>query len=172
MNQQLGWIWWTSWNIVFVWNVAIGYIPPVRQFTGHSGSMLCLWHNLELPGSIKNQGLKPAHTLSHLTVLELGLGLGLVLRLTLTLALLGAKVYEPHSSLFIIQYIRIWVPKLQDYPLTLTLTLTLGSYCNSLSLLGATVYESPKSYSWNSRHTHSSMTRLLMHENIENTTGS
>jgi len=48
MNQQLGWIWWTGWNAVFVWNVAIGYIPPDRQFAlaGHSGSMLCLWHSL------------------------------------------------------------------------------------------------------------------------------
>ena len=48
MNQQLGWIWWTGWNVAFVWNVAIGCIPPGRQFTGHSGSMLCLWHSLEL----------------------------------------------------------------------------------------------------------------------------
>jgi len=32
MNQQLGWIWWTGWNVVFVWNVVIGNIPPGCQF--------------------------------------------------------------------------------------------------------------------------------------------
>jgi len=48
MNQWLGCIPWTSWNVVFVLNVVISYIPPGHLFISQVGSMLCLWHSLEL----------------------------------------------------------------------------------------------------------------------------